>query len=234
MSEVVPPPNGEKKDIYSILRARILDLQLPPDSKVTIDAIAREMNVSHTPVREALRQLEGDNLIVKAPRRGYRTTSLLNFDQLRELFELRLLIEPWAARSAATNSLSNPSRALSSELEGFLHKRDAEDNIRHSLVTHDMQFHDHILQASRNTFVHQAIETTHSHLHLFRLYPGDWTGEQTVGEHRLIAEAIQACDPDAAEQAMRDHLMGAYYRFAGAFEKHEDVGPRPVPITQLY
>lgn len=233
MTEAPLPSGRARTDVYAVLRARILDLQLPPDSKVNIDALARELGVSQTPVREALHQLEGDNLIVKTPGKGYRTTALLGMDQLREMFELRLLIEPWAARTAAVNRLSNPSRALAAGLQNFISGTATEASTRHLLVAHDMQFHDQILGASHNEFAHQAIRATHCHLHLFRLYPADWSGEQTIQEHGAIVEAIRACDPDAAENAMQDHLMGAYHRFAGAFAQEHDQGPRPATDVRL-
>lgn len=233
MTEVPVPSGRARTDVYAVLRARILDLQMPPDSKVNIDALARELGVSQTPVREALHQLEGDNLILKTPGKGYRTTPLLGFDQLRELFELRLLIEPWAARSAAVNRLSNPNRALSAGLQNFISGIATGASTRHLLVAHDMQFHDQILGAGHNEFAHQAIRATHCHLHLFRLYPADWTGEQTIQEHGAIVEAIRDCDPDAAENAMHNHLMGAYHRFAGAFAQEDDPGPRPATAARL-
>ncbi|MFF0990582.1 GntR family transcriptional regulator [Kocuria nitroreducens] len=220
-------------EVYAYLRAQILDLGIPPDSKVNIDALGRELGVSQTPIREALHQLEGDNLIVKTPGRGYRTTPLLRFEQLREMFELRLLIEPWGARAAAVNRLSNPGRALESGLKNYIADSAININARHLLVSHDMQFHDQILSASHNEFAHQAIRATHCHLHLFRLYPADWSSEQTIEEHAAIVEAVRDCDPDAAEKAMHDHLMGAYHRFAGAFAQEHDHGPRPSTAVRL-
>jgi DNA-binding GntR family transcriptional regulator len=233
MTETETLARRASAEVYAYLRAQILDLRLPPDSKVNIDALARELGVSQTPIREALHQLEGDNLIVKTPGKGYRTTPLLGFDQLRELFELRLLIEPWAARNSAVNRLSNPSRALDAGLQDFIVGSATDTSTRHLLVSHDMQFHDQILRASHNQFAHQAIQATHCHLHLFRLFPADWTGEQTIEEHGAIVEAIRRCDPDAAENAMHNHLMGAYHRFAGAFAQENDPGPRPSSAVRL-
>jgi DNA-binding FadR family transcriptional regulator len=112
----IEPRGRSGVDVYGILRAKILDLQLPPDGKVNIDALARELGVSQTPIREALSQLEGDRLIVKTPGKGYRTTALLGTAELRELFEFRLLVEPWAARAAAVNRLVNPARILQASL----------------------------------------------------------------------------------------------------------------------
>lgn len=205
-------------DVYGYIRACILDLRIPPESKISIDALARELEVSQTPVREALHQLEGDHLVVKTQGKGYHTTSLLGFAELRELFEFRLLVEPWAAREAAINRLSNPGRVLSAELNDFTEGKVQGTDPRHQLIVHDMAFHGIILEAGRNQFARQAFEATHCHLHLFRLHPADWSGVETVPEHRAIQEAIQNCDPDEAEQAMYDHLMGAYHRFAVAFQ----------------
>lgn len=233
MTDVDIVPGRARTDVYAILRARILDLRLPPDCKVNIDALSRELGVSQTPVREALHQLEGDNLIVRTQGRGYRTTELIGFSALRELFELRLLIEPWAARAAAVNRLSNPGRSLDAALKDFAETRAVDGRPRHQLVSHDVNFHDQILAAGHNEFAHQALRATHCHLHLYRLYPADGTGEQTIEEHRSIQEAIQNVDPDAAENAMRSHLMGAYDRFAKAFSQDDNLALRPPISVQL-
>ncbi|MFP5316232.1 MAG: GntR family transcriptional regulator [Actinomycetes bacterium] len=226
-------PRGRSgTDVYGILRAKILDLQLPPDGKINIDALARELGVSQTPIREALSQLEGDRLIVKTPGKGYRTTALLDTAELRELFEFRLLVEPWAARAAAVNRLINPARTLRASLDEFESGTAQEGNVRHQLVAHDTVFHDRILSASSNEFALHAYRATHCHLHLFRLHPADYQGTTTVEEHRGIVDAIAACDPDAAEEAMHGHLIGAYHRFAEAFDQ-DDADLRIPPPAQL-
>lgn len=233
MTDLDTVTSRARTDVYGYLRTKIMDLYLPPDSKVNIDALSRELGVSQTPIREALHQLEGDNLIVKTPGKGYHTTPLLGVTELRELFELRLLIEPWAARAAAVNRLSNPGRSLDAALKEFAASRTANASPRHQLVSHDVSFHDQILRAGHNKFAHQALRATHCHLHLYRLYPADGASEQTIDEHRTIQEAIQAFDPDAAETAMHDHLMRAYHRFAQAFAQHNDSGPRPPTSIRL-
>lgn len=219
-------------DVYGILRAKILDLQLPPDGKINIDALARELGVSQTPIREALSQLEGDRLIVKTPGKGYRTTALLGTTELRELFEFRLLVEPWAARAAAVNRLVNPARTLQAFVDEFESGTAQGEGVRHQLVAHDTAFHDQILYASSNEFALHAYRATHCHLHLFRLHPADYQGTTTVEEHREIVNAIAACDPDAAEEAMQRHLIGAYHRFAEAFSQEDpDLRvPRPAKL----
>ncbi len=233
LSDVEVPAGRGRTDVYGYIRARILDLRIPPESKISIDALARELDVSQTPVREALHQLEGDHLVVKTQGKGYHTTSLLGFSELRELFEFRLLVEPWAAREAASNRLSNPGRVLAAELDAFTEGSVQGTDPRHQLILHDTAFHEHILEAGRNQFAHQAFQATHCHLHLFRLYPADWTGAQTIPEHQAIQEAIRDCEPDRAEEAMYNHLTGAYQRFTEAFNVPEGPGLRRPPMPRL-
>lgn len=204
-------------EVYSALRQSILDGDIAPGTRINIDAVSRRLGVSQTPVREALQHLEGDNLLVYYPGRGYSTTPLLSLAELRSLFEFRLLVEPWAARSAAVDRLSNPSAALRAELEVL--ERQAEDtvNVRQDLLAHDARFHDLILASAGNPVVQQAYVQTHCHLHMFRLYPSDLDGQVTLMEHRCIRDAIAAADPVGAEEAMSAHLRSSFHRFARAF-----------------
>jgi DNA-binding GntR family transcriptional regulator len=207
--------------VYNALRVPIVDGEIPPGERMNIDAIARRLGVSQTPVREALQRLEADDLLVYAPGRGYRTTPVLDLPGLRSVFEFRLLVEPWAARAAATDRLSNPADALEDELRAFGQEARG-DNARQELLGHDTRFHSMILAATENEVVQSAYASTHCHLHVFRLYAVDVHGERTMEEHRHILDAIKACDPDAAEAAMVEHIRSSYGRSAQAFH-----APRP-------
>ena len=139
--------------VYSALRIPIVDGEMPPGTRIKIDAVARDLGVSQTPVREALQRLESDDLLVYTPGRGYRTTPMLDFKGLRSLFEFRLLVEPWAARSVATDRLSNPGPALAKELADFERIADRDGDVRQMMLAHDAHFHDMILAAAGNDVV---------------------------------------------------------------------------------
>lgn len=211
-------------EVYEALRAQILANRIPPGTRVNIEAVSRELGVSPTPVREALHRLQGDNLVVATSGRGYSTTALLDLAGLRELFEFRLLVEPWAARSVAVDRLENPARRMARELDEFEAKVGETVDIRQDLVSHDARFHDLILSATGNRVVQGAYAQTHCHLHIFRLYPADIGGEITHNEHRAVWEAIRDCDAARAEEAMRQHLTEAFMRFAQAFEDGQSQG----------
>jgi len=116
------------------------------------------------------------------------------------------------------NRLSNPASTLLAELDRIGAERGDTADIPRQLVNHDTRFHHLILAASGNTVMQHAHEQTHTHLHTFRLYAADADGSLTLAEHRDIATAIEACDPGAAEAAMREHLLRAYARFSQYFD----------------
>lgn len=205
-------------DVYASMRAAILEGEIAPGTRINIDGVARSLGVSQTPVREVLQRLEGDNLVVYNPGRGYSTTPLLDLPELRSLFEFRLLVEPWAARAAAVDRLANPAAALEKELAGFRDTMKSAGDLRQDLVAHDTRFHDTILAASGNPVVRHALAQTHCHLHTFRLYPADVDGAITVAEHTAVRDAIEACDPERAEAAMTTHIRNSFDRFAQAFK----------------
>ena len=228
--------------VYAQIRSRVLRNEIPPSTRINIDGLARELSVSSTPIREALRQLQGDRLVVQEPGRGYRTTPVLGPEELRELFEFRLLVEPWAAKIAAQDRLSNPAHILSRELDDIDALIAAQADVRYELMDHDIRFHDAIMRSTSNEVLRAAYAQTHCHLHAFRLFPGERTGERTVAEHRVILAAIRANDQAAAELAMRDHLAGAYLRFEAGHNVDRGTGgpqlpgmhpDRPAPGTPL-
>ena len=219
-------PGAATSRVYEDLRMAIVYGDIAPVTHIKIDAVARRLGVSQTPVREALQQLEGDGLLTHSPGRGYRTTPMIDLARLRALFEFRLLLEQWAVRSAAVDRLANPALALDGELETFERAAIAGGDVRQAILSHDVRFHDMILAAAGNEVVRRSFGQIHCHLHVYRLYKVDAAGTLTIGEHRQIWSAIKACDPDAAEHAMTQHLMNSYRRSARAFEA-------PAPAVRL-
>lgn len=192
-------------EVYGALQQSILDGTVPPDARINAGELARRFDVSPTPVREALARLESDGLVEKLPLRGYRTTDLLDVDQLGELFELRLLLEPGTAASAAARRSADDVTALTQEIETGRAAIDQDDAYR-LLSRHDVRLHDLVFRAAHNETIRQAYSRTHCHLHTFRLaYTGSYVAD-TVAEHLAVAVAIEEGDADQASAAMRAHI----------------------------
>lgn len=200
-------------EVYSAIFARIMSLDFEPGARISVDAIARQLGVSQTPIREALGRLESEGLVVKTHLVGYSAAPRLNASQFADLYELRLLLEPFAARKCA---LSMPDaviaqlEALAVEMAEVSQSEGPHANAQFAQL--DMAFHDQIAASAGNALAVEALARLYSHVHLYRLLPGGVT-RSALDEHGQLIAAIRARDPDAAEAAMRQHIDSSRERF---------------------
>jgi DNA-binding GntR family transcriptional regulator len=198
-------PSGLAEEVYRRIRADIMSLRLPPDTRVSVDAIARELGVSQTPIREALSMLEANGLVSKKHFAGYQTAPRMDRAQLDELFEFRLLIEPHAARKAAEAMVEADVAALGTVSGGAAPTHDAFADM-------DTEFHKLIAQGGGNHLIADSLARLHIHVHIFRSCFRSEIAEEAVHEHAGVMDAIGARDGAAAEAAMRRHIERSYAR----------------------
>jgi DNA-binding GntR family transcriptional regulator len=215
-------------DVYEAVRALIMEHAVAPGERVNIDALARQLQVSPTPVREALARLEADGLVRKRPLAGYTAAPLLTRDEFEELVEMRLVLETAAARRAAGRIAArakaagaSPAAAESDADLAELRREadlpgpapDAEGYAGIAAFTgQDARFHNRLAEFSGNRMLHQAVVRLRPHLHLFRLHFPTAHYGTSAGEHHLIVDAVAAGDPEGADEAMRAHLLAARER----------------------
>jgi DNA-binding GntR family transcriptional regulator len=144
---------------------------------------------------------------------------LLTVAEFGDLFDMRMLLEPAAARWAASRATDEQRAQLVTEAARTV-SADGDDRAWHAaFTTLDAQMHDLVAQAANSPLLHESITRLHSHLHLHRRYFPYAQTAVTTGEHERIAEAIRDHDADAAEAAMRDHLTHARERHLVAFKQ---------------
>ncbi|MFJ2030169.1 GntR family transcriptional regulator [Streptosporangium sp. NPDC087985] len=219
------------EDVYETIKTLVMDHVLPPSERVNIDALARELDVSPTPVREALARLEADGLMHKRPLVGYTTTPLLTRAEFDDLFDVRLLLECAAAARAAANASADDRMRISTETNASVGVEAGDGYRRHAAFTaQDARFHDLITEVAGSPLLRDAITRLHAHLHLHRLYFPVAQATDTITEHQHIAAAIALGDPDAAAAAMRDHLTASRQRHLPAFDQ---MPPEDGPATAV-
>ena len=98
--------------VYEIVTDMLMTHAFEPGARLNIEELARTLGVSPTPVREALARVEADGLIVKQPGRSYTVAPLMGIEQVRELIELRLLVEPALAAKVAAQAEPNEIKEL--------------------------------------------------------------------------------------------------------------------------
>lgn len=209
-----PPRLGD--EVYNAVYAQLMSQKILPGSHISIDNLARELGVSQTPIREALSRLEAQGLVVKTHLIGFRAASQIDRARFDQLYELRLVLEPFAARKAATSITQQQFEALK-RLAGDM-AAGGTDKVSYSdFARLDGQFHDLIAQASGNELIQDTLARLHTHMHLFRLFHHQQATSTAVSEHAELIDALEGREPERAERAMRVHIERSYARFSTYF-----------------
>ena len=211
----IPVRSVLTESVYEAVKRLIMDLELRPGARINMEQLARDLEVSNTPLREALTRLEAEDLVTRRNLHGYTVAPLPDRADLEELFDLRSLLEPQATRRAVHRMTNEEIQLLENTIEGTLHPEVSEQvgdqyGRYRSLITADAVFHDLIAAASGNRLLRRTLAGLHGHLQLYRVYfkAGQAPrGLETTDEHQAIIAAIVARKPREAEAAMRHHLV---------------------------
>lgn len=180
---------------YEIIRGMIFDGTLAAGQKITEESLAAILNVSRTPVRESLRRLEQDGLVMK--KRVIKPTNTM----LREIYSMRMLLEGYGAYQAAVN-LADDKKALLPECIEKARTGSKEEAMHYNTV-----FHDTIMEACDNSFMLDAYEKMRTLILLFRHDVVFYDRPHLQEEHEKMYQAIVNGDSEQAEQLMKEHLQ---------------------------
>ena len=203
------PAAGSRAEVaYQRLKSAIQSRQFEPGQRMREAEIATWLGISRTPVRDALKLLESDGLLVAAPRRGLIIAEL-DQQQVAEIYALRSALEGLAARMAAQHASSAELSALVDVVE-----RQAQagpDDDPNALAELNRRFHQLIYGAARNRYLLDVLGSLESSLALLpgTTYSAAGRRDTAHAEHKAIVTAIEAHDPDAAEAAARRHIQEA-------------------------
>ncbi|WP_220790153.1 GntR family transcriptional regulator [Gluconacetobacter tumulisoli] len=206
-------------EVYEILLKRLMALEIEPGERIGVDALVRELEVSQTPIREALGRLETQGLVVKVHLSGYRAAPQLTRKQFSDLSELRLVIEPAAAAKAALLMSDDERDAIAAIADSMGQRFSTDTQVAYNrFAEEDTRFHAAIAKASQNELYYDILVQQAVHVRLFRLRLSARVTTDALVEHACIMEAFHARDPDAVAAAMRTHLENAYARFVGIYD----------------
>ncbi|WMS44455.1 GntR family transcriptional regulator [Acuticoccus sp. MNP-M23] len=201
------PSSLQGEDAYNKLLGEIRTGALGPGARLTETDLARRLNISRTPVREAIRQLEADGLVIHQPRVG-ATIRTLDYSEVMELYEMRTVLEGTAARLAARSA----SEMEVAELAAINDEMRAPGLTGQRLFVLNQQFHLTMLDAARNRYLSRSVHALQKTL----LILGPSTLEEAsrasevVGEHDTVLDALRARDGLAAEALMRKHIEASH------------------------
>jgi DNA-binding GntR family transcriptional regulator len=197
--------------VFARLQDDIVLGVLPPGTKLGETELAARYGVSRGPLREAIRRLESRKLLERIPHVGTRVASLKIAD-LIEIYRVREALEGMAARLAAEQMTDDEVRGLSALLAIHEQQQDLQADTAYYQREGDLDFHYRIIQGSHNrTLIDLLIGEMYHRIRMYR-YQISMTAnrpQKALGEHRRIAEAIEARDGEMAELLMRRHISRA-------------------------
>jgi DNA-binding GntR family transcriptional regulator len=169
--------------------------------------MAEWLQMSRTPVRQAIQRLESEGLLTMEPRAGLVVTQV-DADFVAELYFIREILEGTAARLAAESA----SRADVHVLQEFVQTELASPPDEHAAAESNRRFHMLIYRSAKNRFLLKSLQALHDSLALLgkSTLSNKARAQQAVQEHAKIVEAVVARKPEEAEALMRQHIHSAY------------------------
>ena len=197
--------------VFENLRDAIITQVLKPGERLMEIQLADEMGVSRTPVREAIRKLELEGLVVMVPRKGAYVAGV-SMKDIHEVYEVRSALEMLAVTLAA-------ERITDEELNALEHQvlRESEEEAKKdgsdldNIIYIDSSFHDIIYQAARNQRLVQFVNILQEQLQRFRAAslarPG--RSKTALEEHKQIVEALSERNGELASKLAQEHIENA-------------------------
>jgi DNA-binding GntR family transcriptional regulator len=201
--------------VYDILLAELIDGTIPAGSPLNIDALARHLSVSQTPIREALARLESTGMVRRTALKGYTAAALFTEKELSDLMDARALIEPanaYLACEQVTPTLLADLQKANDELRQFSTQDSSKEF--HRYWEADEKFHQLIAASSDNRFLRSAYDALGGHAQRFRLFAvlGVTDADFAAAEHTAILQAFEAGLPAEAQRAMSLHIANVKTR----------------------
>lgn len=194
-----------RQEVYNALREAILTGRLQAGTRLVEREIARQLGVSRTPVREAIRKLELEGLVQQVPRRGVVVAQMSARDAL-EVYTIRAVLEGLAARLAAERISPSKLKRLNELVEAM--EKACEHNDEEALQTLHMEFNAIIYEAAESPRLHQLISNLADYIVGFTKVGYSVPGRMRAAtcEHRALVEALGKGDSRLAEEIARQHI----------------------------
>ncbi|MDF9806389.1 DNA-binding GntR family transcriptional regulator [Streptomyces sp. HB372] len=201
--------------MYEVLLGQFMDGLWSPGRPLNIGALSRELNVSQTPLREALARLEHTGLVRREALKGYRVAPLFSETELIKLMDARLVLEPTLTYEACRRTTPEFLQDVADSIEELRRcaTGDGSTSLR-AYLSADERFHFLIARQSANPFLESAYRSLSGHVQRFRLFTelGSSDAESPARDHAAVHDALVAGDAEGAADRMREHIENAKAR----------------------
>ncbi|MCM3569300.1 GntR family transcriptional regulator [Neobacillus mesonae] len=198
-------------DAYNYIKEAIIHGKFEPGMRLAEETLAKELNLSRTPIREAIKQLEAEGLVVPL-KRGVGVRNFTKED-IKEIYDLRSLLESYAAGQAAINRTEEDLIELQTANELYdkvIHDNSLRDLTSIQAIVHtNSRFHEAIVSSAKNKHLYFHISKVVVVPMVFRSFYWytDFQLQQSLEVHKIIFEAIKNKEPERARIAMHEHIF---------------------------
>ncbi|CAM5784870.1 GntR family transcriptional regulator [Rhizobacter fulvus] len=199
-------PGSLHEEVATRLRTMVFERQLAPGEWIDELALARDWQISRTPLREALKVLAAEGLVTPVPRQGCKVTELSEHDA-DDLFPVMALLEGRCAFEAVRKASPADVKALR-KLHEVLERHAATGNVD-GYYRANHEFHTRVQALADNRWLDRATNDLRRFLRMLRGRQLNWPGriQASINEHRVLMDAIEHGDAARAERVMHDHLL---------------------------
>lgn len=192
--------------VYDELKRQIISLELKPGERVYEPAMASALQVSRTPLREAIRRLVSESLLEQQPTGGV-VVPALDEAAISELYEVRAAMESLMARNACLKATPADIEAL----EGILERNAAMVGFADEAMKQGMSLHGRIAEIAGNSWARRFHDQVSNQMERYRHFTNSTQErrDQALAQHRTLVAAIAAGNPDQASRTAFEHVMGA-------------------------
>jgi DNA-binding GntR family transcriptional regulator len=192
--------------VYGELKRQILSLELKPGERVYEPAMASALQVSRTPLREAIRRLISESLLEQQPTGGVLVPAL-DEAAISELYEVRAAMESLMARNACLKATLADIDAL----EAILERNAAMVGFADEAMKQGMSLHGKIAKIAGNAWARRFHDQISNQMERYRHFTNSTQErrDQALAQHRTLVAAVAAGDPDQAARIAFDHVIGA-------------------------
>jgi DNA-binding GntR family transcriptional regulator len=207
---------------YRAIKDAILTLKYRPGEILTTGNLAEQLNISRTPVREALLRLQLDGLVTLLPQKGAEVSGI-NAEDITDILELRIVLESYAIKVATSRltdeELHNLELVMQEAKEAFQRKERslASDTAR--------ELHNVMINKVNNRRMRVLLDALEDHYRRIRFFSALIPGrlQKSFEQHTAILEALQARDACKAEQAMIEHLISVKEDILASIENWDNI-----------
>jgi DNA-binding GntR family transcriptional regulator len=193
------------------IQQSILEGNIRPGDRLIENDIAKQLDVSRTPTREAFRILASQGLVEINSNKGVRVTLITKSD-LAELFEVRILLEKYCLRNFVRNATGAEIHNLETELKKMA--MSVADNDNAAYLRHSVNFHTSFINKCQNKRLISIFEILKNNIHCAQIFYARKAvaRQDSVQEHQAIWGAIKSRSIEKAETALSHHLENSYMR----------------------